>query len=78
METTQAAGEERDEYTAALGLIADLAEQRNEERDMLLETTSKLRDAVVDAVQRGFLPETQAAIHADVDRMTIRRWLGKR
>lgn len=77
METTQPAGEKQDE-TAALGLIADLAEQRNEERDMLLETTGKLRDAVMDAIQQGFLSESQAAVHADVDRMTVRRWLGKR
>jgi hypothetical protein len=78
MEITQNERKERDEFTVALGLIAELAEQRNEEHDAFSETTSKLRTAVVDAVRKGFLSEAEAARHADVDRMTVRKWLGKR
>jgi hypothetical protein len=78
MENTEVESEKPDRFTSALGFIADLAEKRNAERDALRETTDMLRKAVVNAIQDGFLSEAQAAVHADVDRMTVRKWLGKR
>lgn len=67
-----------EEYADQLQLIAGLAQDRRETMRALEDVTGKLRAAVVQMVQDEVLSESEAARRAEVDRMTIRKWLGKR
>lgn len=56
--------------------ITTLGKRRTKQREAVAATTEKLAAAVRDAVAAG-MTEVDAARAAGVDRMTVRRWLGK-
>jgi DNA-directed RNA polymerase specialized sigma24 family protein len=55
--------------------LAKLGAQRKDLRAAEREATAKLRAMVLRAASRGFA-EADIARRADVDRMTVRKWLG--
>jgi hypothetical protein len=57
--------------------LADAAEEFREARTRTNEATSLLRDAVLRELAAGH-PEAAVARTAGVDRMTVRKWAGKR
>lgn len=56
--------------------LAKLGAQRRDLRAAEREATAKLRAMVLRAAARGFA-EADIARRADVDRMTVRKWVGK-
>lgn len=57
--------------------LADLGHRRREARAALDTATEALRAGVLRALEGG-MPEAEAARRAGVDRMTVRKWQGKR
>ena len=60
--------------TPSLRTLGTRARRAQQRRD---EAYAALRDAVIAAVGEG-MSESHAAEVAQVDRMTVRKWLGKR
>lgn len=56
--------------------LAKLGRQRAELKQAEREVTAKLRATVLRAAEHSFA-EADIARRADVDRMTVRKWLGK-
>ena len=56
--------------------LAKLGREREKARDAEREATAKLRAMVLRASERNFA-EADIARRANVDRMTVRKWLGK-
>ena len=56
--------------------LAKLGQKRAELKRAEREVTAKLRATVLRAAERSFA-EADIARRADVDRMTVRKWLGK-
>lgn len=56
--------------------LAKLGREREQARDAEREATAKLRAMVLRASERNFA-EADIARRANVDRMTVRKWLGK-
>lgn len=59
-------------------LVARLGARHRARQNAADAVRAELRDAVIKAVGSGALNESQVTRAAGVDRMTVRRWLGKK
>jgi hypothetical protein len=66
------------EFSDTVQLIHGLVRERDQAKTALDDVTGRLRAVMVRLVNQGALSESEAARRANVDRMTIRNWLGKR
>lgn len=57
--------------------LTKLGQQRQKARDVAKQKTEALAAATVRAIREDGLSEAEAARLAQVDRMTVRNWLGK-
>jgi hypothetical protein len=57
--------------------LAELGARRTAMREELKDLTARLEAAAKAALAAG-MPEAQVAREAQVDRMTVRKWAGKR
>jgi hypothetical protein len=57
--------------------LPELARARRDAKRRFDEATEELKAAVISASAEDRMPETLIAVKAQVDRMTVRRWLGK-
>jgi DNA invertase Pin-like site-specific DNA recombinase len=57
--------------------LPELARARRDAKRRFDETTEELKAAVILAATDGGMAETLIAADAQVDRMTVRKWLGK-
>jgi DNA-binding transcriptional regulator YiaG len=60
------------------GVLADYGQQRAAARAAVAATSAALQQAARTVVTEGKLSEAGFARVADVDRMTVRKWLGKK
>jgi hypothetical protein len=67
-----------EEYTDAVGELSKLGEARWKAKQQFEEATKKVRALAVRLMDEGALSEVDAAQRAQVDRMTVRSWRGKR
>lgn len=58
--------------------LAPLRQARNAAQHKLNEATAILRAAVIRAINDDHRSESEVSREAGVDRMTVRRWLGKK
>ncbi|MFE4674486.1 hypothetical protein [Streptomyces sp. NPDC056723] len=58
-------------------VVADLAQRRSAARAAELDALAGLQQAAVILIERGDATESGFARQAGVDRMTVRKWLGK-
>lgn len=57
--------------------LPELARARRDAKRRFDEATEELKEAVILAAADGGMAETLIAVEAQVDRMTVRKWLGK-
>ncbi|MFH8483165.1 hypothetical protein [Streptomyces sp. NPDC018055] len=58
-------------------VVADLAQRRAAARAAELDALAGLQQAAITLIERGDATESGFARQAGVDRMTVRKWLGK-
>ncbi|MCX5441247.1 hypothetical protein [Streptomyces sp. NBC_00063] len=58
-------------------VVADLAQRRDAARAAELDALAGLQQAAITLIERGDATESGFARQAGVDRMTVRKWLGK-
>lgn len=65
-------------HEGADSVVADLAQRRTAARAAELDAFAGLQQIAITLIGRGDASEAGFAKEADVDRMTVRKWLGKR